>query len=179
MSIILALLIGIAVNLDNFLIGMNIGMRHQKLSLFSNAIIGMTTGICAFFSTYAAKLIASSLIAYTNVISSLVMILFAVYCLLDSLRGEEEALKYSPMKLKDTVILGFVLAINCIPPAFSAGILELSPWYVAGFCALFSFISMYAGSRMGHNLTNNRFLKFLSPASSVLLILIGLGELLL
>ncbi|MCR1840030.1 manganese efflux pump MntP family protein [Murimonas intestini] len=179
MSILLALLIGIAVNLDNFIIGMNIGMRHQKLTLFSNFLIGLTTGICAFFSTYAAKLIATSLIDYTNVIGALVMILFAVYCLLDSLREDEKTLQYSAMKLKDTLVLGFILAINCIPPAFSAGILSLSAWYVAAFCALFSFVSMYAGNHLGHSLTNNRFLKFLAPASSILLILIGLGELFL
>ena len=76
MSIILAFLIGIAVNLDNFLIGMNLGIKGQRLTVLSNLIIGAATGVCAFASTYAARLISGNFLVYTNVIGACILILF-------------------------------------------------------------------------------------------------------
>ena len=58
MNIFMALLIGLAVNLDNLLIGIHLGIRHQRLSAGQNLVIGGTTGLCAFGSTCAARLIS-------------------------------------------------------------------------------------------------------------------------
>lgn len=179
MSFFLALLIGIAVNLDNFIIGMNLGTRGQKLTLRSNIIIGLSTGLCAFFSTYAATLISGNFLVYTNVIGALIMIIFGIYCLLKSFGEEETPTHFSALTLKDAFILGFVLAVNCIPPSFSAGILNLSPLLVALSSALFSCLCMFVSNRLGHRLTTCRMLHFLTPASAILLIFIGIGELLI
>lgn len=179
MSIFLAMLIGIAVNLDNFIIGMNLGARGQKLTLTSNLIIGLSTGVCAFAATYAANLISGNFLVYTNVIGALIMIIFGVYCLFKSVHEEETPAEFLDMSLKDTFVLGFVLAVNCIPPSFSAGILKLSPWIVGCFCAFFSYLCMLISNRLGYKLTGYRIFKFLTPFSALLLIIIGGAELLI
>lgn len=178
MSLLLAILIGFAVNLDNFIIGMNLGIRGQRLTLPANCIIGLTTGVCAYLSTYAATLISGSILEYANLFGALIMIFFGVYCLYKSFSSEETPEEFIAMTLRDTFILGFVLAVNCIPPSFSAGILSLSPFSVAFFSAVFSCLSMHVSNRTGYRLVKCRFLKLLTPASAFLLILIGVGELL-
>lgn len=178
MSLLLAILIGFAVNLDNFIIGMNLGIRGQRLTLPANCIIALTTGVCAYLSTYAATLISGSILEYANLFGALIMIFFGVYCLYKSFSSEETPEEFMAMTLRDTFILGFVLAVNCIPPSFSAGILSLSPFSVAFFSAVFSCLCMHVSNRTGYRLVKCRFLKLLTPASAFLLILIGIGELL-
>lgn len=182
MSIMFPLLIGIAVNLDNFVIGMNMGIRGQKLTIFSNFLIGFTTGVCAFGSTYAARLISGNFLVYTNFIGAVIMIFFGYFCLIkDSIPKNTTDLEkendFCAPCMQETVFLGFVLAINCIPPSFSAGVMDMSPLYIAFFAALFSCISMHVSNRLGYRLLHFRFIKMLSPASSILLIAIGIIEL--
>lgn len=177
MSIVLAFLIGIAVNLDNFLIGMNLGIRGQRLTVLSNLIIGAATGICAFASTYAARLISGNFLVYTNVIGACILILFGVYCLINGFKQNDTPEEFSALGAKDSCILGFVLAINCIPPSFSAGVMNLSPYYVSIFSALLSCICMHVSNRLGNKLVHLHILNYLTPASAILLILIGAFEL--
>ena len=117
MSIMFPLLIGIAVNLDNFVIGMNMGIRGQKLTIFSNFLIGLTTGVCAFGSTYAARLITGNFLVYTNFIGAVIMIFFGYFCLIkDSIpkntQDQENETDFCVPCMQETVFLGFVLAIN-------------------------------------------------------------------
>lgn len=179
MSVILAFLIGIAVNLDNFLIGMNLGIKGQRLTALSNLIIGAATGICAFVSTCAARLLTGTILLYTNVIGACILILFGLYCLITGFKQDDTPKEFTAVDVKDSAILGFMLAINCIPPSFSAGVMDLSPYYVSIFAAVLSCICMYVSNRLGHRLVQLRFLNCLTPASAILLILIGLCELLI
>ena len=176
MSMFLTVLIAIAVNLDNFLIGMNLGIRNQKLTIKSNGIIGLFTGLCSFFVAAAASMLTDTLIQYANLFGALIMILFGTYCLITELLHKETSSHVSVMTAKDTCILGLVLSINCIPPSFSSGMAGLNPISLGVFSALFSFLSMHFSNRLGETLAKYRFLCFLTPISSVLLILIGIFE---
>lgn len=178
MSILYAFLIGLAVNLDNLLIGMNLSLRGQKLTLLQNLIIGATTGICAFAATFAARMISGNFLVYTNIIGALIMIVFGLYCLRQSLSGESEPTLQDNPNLKDILILSAVLAVNCLPPSFSAGAMNLSPGWIGGFAMLFSCLSMWISGRLGHRLHNTRLYTLLGPLSAILLILIGACELL-
>lgn len=177
MSILLALLIGLAVNLDNLLIGMNLSLRGQKLKFTQNLIIGSITGICAFGSTLAASLISGNFLVYTNIIGSVIMIVFGFYCLWQCRKPEESTEFSTDPDFKEVLILSGVLAVNCIPPSFSAGVMCLSPFLVGAFSMLFSCLSMGFSNRMGHRLVRFRFFSLLAPASAILLILIGAVEL--
>ncbi len=174
MNIFLALLIGLAVNLDNLLIGIHLGLRRQRLTLWQNLVISGTTGLCAFGSVYAARLISGSFLAGTNLIGAAIMIFFGIFCLYQSLTEKEASpsLDASPRFL-DILILGFVLAVNCIPPSLAAGAMGLSPWWVGLFSTLFSFLSIHASILLGQRFLHYRGFSLLSPLSAGLLILIG------
>lgn len=176
MSIFLTFLIAVTVNLDNFLIGMNLGIRGQKLTIKSNVIIGLFTGGCALVFTAAARMLTGNFIEYTNFFGAIIMILFGVYCLFSEFLKKEDDADLSIVTLKDTCILGIVLAVNCIPPSFSAGVAGLNPISMSLFSALFSFLSMFLSNRLGERMIQYRFFRFLTPASSILLIVIGIGE---
>ncbi len=176
MSIFLTFLIAITVNLDNFLIGVHLGIRGQKLSPASNGIICSLTGGFTFLFTAAARMITGDFIRYTNIFGGLIMILFGIYSLISELLCRQEDPQVSLVSVKDTCLLGIMLAVNCIPPAFSAGVAGLNPLPMGLFSALFSFLSMYFGSRLGATAFNGRFLSYLAPFSSCLLIAIGVGE---
>lgn len=121
MNILMALLIGLAVNLDNLLIGINLGIRRQRLTLWQNLLIGSTTGLCAFGSACAARLISGNFLVYTNLIGAAIMIFFGIFCLYQGLTDKEEAPDISAApRFFDVLVLGFVLAVNCIPPSFGA-----------------------------------------------------------
>ena len=176
MSIFLTVLIAIAVNLDNFLIGMNLGIRNQKLTIKSNGIIGLFTGICSYFVTAAAGLLTDNVIQYAHLFGAVIMILFGSYCLISELFQKESYSHLSIMTLRDTCILGLILAVNCIPPSFSSGMAGLNPISMGSLSALFSFLSMFFSNRLGETLANYPFLKFLTPLSSIILIFIVIFE---
>lgn len=178
MSILFALLIGIAVNLDNLIIGMNVSLRGQKLSLTQNLIIGGTTGVCAFLSTLSARLITGNFLVYTNIVGSLIMIFFGLYCLWQCRDSDNAPEIFENPDLKDIFFLSCVLAVNCIPPSFSAGVMNLSPLWIGASSMAFSCLSMWISGRMGQRLLRCPFFSLLAPASAILLILIGIGELL-
>ena len=176
MSILFIVLIAATVNLDNFLLGMNLGTRGQTLTITSNLIIGCFTGACAFLFTTAACVLSGSFIKYANCFGALLMIMFGVYSLISEILEKQEIADLSIMTRKDTCLLGMILAINCIPPSFSAGMAGLNPISMGIFSALFSFLSMFFSNKLGKALIHDRFFRFLTPLSSMLLILIGIGE---
>lgn len=180
MNILMALFIGLAVNLDNLLIGINLGIRRQRLTLWQNLVIGSTTGLCAFSSTCAARLISGNFLVYTNLVGAAIMIFFGIFCLYQGITKKEETpdLDAAP-RFMDILILGFVLAVNCIPPAFSAGVMQISPWWVGFFSMLFSCLSIHISVLLGQRFLRCRFFSVLTPLSAVLLILIGALELIL
>ena len=80
-------------------------------------------------------------------------------------------------RFTDVLILGFVLAVNCIPPSLSAGVMSLSPIWVGFFSMLFSCLSIQVSVILGQKFLRCRFFSVLTPFSAVLLILIGVLEL--
>ena len=151
MSIFLTFLIAITVNLDNFLIGVHLGIRGQKLSPASNGIICSLTGGFTFLFTAAARMITGDFIRYTNIFGGLIMILFGIYSLISELLCRQEDPQVSLVSVKDTCLLGIMLAVNCIPPAFfrRGGRTQPSA-YGAIFRTFFIFIHVFWQSAGSH-----------------------------
>lgn len=176
MTYFLTAFIGISVNLDNFLIGINLGLRHQRLTFFENLIISGITGLCAGFSTFTVSLLSDRLMEYTNLIAGIIMVLFGIYCLLAPDANCSGLVPSQPLSICQSVFLGLVLSVNCIPPAFSAGLLKLPAAGIGFFCGFFSFLTMYSGNKAGLRMTDGKTPSFLGPVSAMLLILIGCME---
>lgn len=176
MTYFLTIFIGISVNLDNFLIGIHLGLKRQKLTVTQNLIISSITGLCAGLSTLTISLISGKLLNYAGRTAGILMVVFGIYCLLAPDSGCTLLADCRPLSFPRAFLLGFVLSVNCIPPAFSAGLLRLPPLGIGFFCGLFSFLTMYSGNQSGLKMTNQKTPSFLGPASAVLLILIGAFE---
>lgn len=178
--ILAAVLIGLAVNLDNLVIGLNYGVRHQKITVGSNLLISVITGLFAFLSTYLAGILSGTLFATTNIIGAVLIILFGSYCLLTSIF--KPASPFSAVKALsgwEIVSLAVLLAVNCVPPSLSAGMIGLSAWLVGLFSAVFSFACLFLGNRLGHRLEKFRCLHVLEYLSAIILIFIGVMELMI
>lgn len=176
MTYFLTIFIGISVNLDNFLIGIHLGLKRQKLTVLQNLIISSITGLCAGLSTLAISLISGKFLSYASQAAGVIMVLFGIYCLLAPDSGCSLLTDSQPLSFQKAFLLGFVLSVNCIPPAFSAGLLRLPSLGIGFFCGLFSFLTMYSGNQSGLKMTDQKTPSFLGPASAVLLILIGAFE---
>lgn len=176
MSVLFSFLIGLAVNLDNFLIGMSLGLKRQSLPFSSNILISLISGLFAYLPARLTRAVSSSCLPAAETIGAVLMILYGLFCLSEAFRetpfvSQEPAL--APVNGRQTLVLGILLAVNCIPPAVSAGTFSLPPAAVGLFCGLFSFLSLWLGSRAGGRLAAKSGIRFLPHAAALLLILIG------
>jgi len=176
MSVLLCILISIAVNLDNFLIGINLGLKNRRLTLVSNILIAAMTALATALATLATWLISEELLAFGNLFGAVFLILFGCFCLLRQEDDQEITEKYKELTLKKSLMLGLVLSVNCIPPAFSAGMLHISPLTMGLCTGLFSFCCMFVSNRFGTKMARSRFICRLTPLSDILLIITGIME---
>ena len=179
MPLTICLLIGIAVNLDNFLIGVSLGLRQCRLSMSSNLLIAAVTAFFSFAAAALSDILSENLLFFGQLAGSAFLIGFGLFCLFRPDDNDRVAQKYHLMTVKQTFMLAFVLSVNCIPPAFSAGIFRISP-VLMGLCAgMFSFACMYISNRFGNYFIQKPWIQKLTPFSYLLLILIGVIEIFL
>lgn len=92
---------------------------------------------------------------------------FGIFCLYQSItqKNDTPELLETP-RFTDVLILGFVLAVNCIPPSLSAGVMSLSPIWVGFFSMLFSCLSIQVSVILGQKFLRCRFFRSHSIFSS-------------
>ena len=178
MSIFIALFMSIAVNLDNFVIGIQLGMKNKPIPVPANLVISGITGLFAGIAAFCPSIFPGVMVTAANITGALVILAFGIYCLLKR-PDDESSQKLPGLSLRGSMVLGFTLAVNCIPPALGAGIIGISPLSMGIFCAACSFICMHISSRMGMRLQKSRIIHQLDKISALLLIAIAVIELLL
>ena len=179
MSFLLCILIRIAVNLDNFLIGINLGLKKRRLTLTSNIMIAAMTSLATFLASFATWLISDEVLKLSNVFGALFLILFGAFCLIRKESDEEITEKYKELTLKKSILLGLVLSVNSIPPAFSAGMLDISPPAIGACTGFFSILCMSVSNKFGTFFGKYKVIRLLTPISYILLIITGIIEILL
>lgn len=177
MSIFIALFMSVAVNLDNFVIGIQLGMQNKPIPVRSNLIISGITGLFAGIAALCPGIFPVGMVSAANITGALIILAFGIYCLLKRPDGENQ--KLPGLSFKGSCVLGFTLAVNCIPPALGAGIIGISPLYMAVFCGACSFLCMHFSSRMGVRLQKTPILRQLDKISALLLIGIAVVELII
>lgn len=174
MEWILACLLGFTVNLDNFMIGLSLGMRRQRISLQANLVMALLTGAVTFISMRFAQLLSSEMAVWANVVGASLLILFGVFCMFHN--AEEGEQGYGVECWSEIVILGALMALNCIPPAFSAGAMGMNSAVVTLSAFVSAVLCMGISSRLGARLRSVRRFVHMDQAAAALLILIGLAE---
>lgn len=172
MTFVMCLLIGIAVNLDNFLIGISLCLKHRKLRLSANIVISAVTALLSCAVTKFSAVLSLNTRIFGTVAGSAFLIVFGLYCLI---KPGEDSDKYELLSFRQTVFLGFILAINCVPPSFSAGIFKIPPLMMGLSAGCFSMLSMYISSTFGRYFSQKPWIEKLSPISCVLLIILGIA----
>ncbi len=177
MSIFIALFMSIAVNLDNFVIGIQLGIKNKPIPIKANLVISGISGLFSGIAAFCPSIFPHVMVSAANLTGALVILAFGIYCLLK--RPDEESQRLPGLSLRGSCVLGFTLAVNCIPPALGAGIIGISPLSMGFFCAACSFICMHFSSRMGMRLQKSKIIHQLDKISALLLIAIAVIELLL
>jgi putative sporulation protein YtaF len=190
--------IGLAANLDNLGIGISFGTRSIKIPFLSNLIICILSMVSAFLSITLGSFISSYIPhSLANISGGVLIILMGIWGIKSDLtthlqaRQEDEAnelisLLNNPSKAdidgnkilswKESIALGFALALNCLASGFGAGVTGLSPIATTLSIGLFSLITVYFGVRAGQQIAQTWLGKFSNVIGSILLIMIGLYE---
>lgn len=175
MEIFMALLMSIAVNLDNFMIGIRLGLDQKPVPLFPNLVISAFTGLFAGIFSGLPGILPPMAVTAANAAGAMMILAFGICCLCS--RDSVEDRQLPGLSPKGACLLGISLAANCIPPAIGAGISGISSLAMALFCGICSFVCLHNGSRAGTRLRDKGISRHLKNISALLLIMIGMLEL--
>lgn len=179
MSLFIAFFMSIAVNLDNFVIGMQLGIQKKSIPVKYNIMISSISGLIAAAAAGMPLVFPDRLTSAAGTAGALIILIFGIYCLFKRTPKTDDSNQLSVLSPKAALTLGFMLAVNVIPPALGAGILGILWLYMGISCALCSFICMHIGSHLGSRLRTAKTGDCLDQISALLLILIGLIELIM
>ena len=168
----------IAVNLDNFLIGMRLGTQGKPVPFRANLIISAFTGIFSGAAAFCPEIFPQVMVSAANITGALMIIAFGTYCMLKRPDAPDCEKELPGLSFKGSCALGVTLAVNCIPPSLCAGIFNISPQAMAVFGTFCSLICLHVGSRAGTRLRHSMFIRQIDKISALLLIGIGIWELL-
>ncbi|MCG7346484.1 manganese efflux pump [Sporosarcina sp. ACRSL] len=178
MKLLTILLIAIAANLDNLGISIAYGLRANRISFRYNFIISFISTVCAFISIFVGGILSEVMSKSTsNLVGGILLIGLGLWVVMKSSNpsnGSEH--KIGSINWKGAVVLGFILAFNCLSIGFSAGVTGVEPLSTALAIGLFSFISISIGVRLGEHIGTSWLGKRAEPAGGILLIVIGLFE---
>lgn len=182
MHILSVLLLGVATNLDNFIIGMSMGFQGKRIGPARNGVIAALSAAAAFVCCYISSLCAS-LGRIPNILGGVLLILLGAGPLMlhRKTRAQEAgcpARSGGPgvLSWRETLVLGLALAANCLATAFAAGMTGLGPMPVALVTGVFSLLCVGLGNLLGRRGSRLVSGPWLELAAAVLLILIGIWE---
>ncbi|WP_423798491.1 sporulation membrane protein YtaF [Neobacillus sp. SAB-20_R2A] len=192
------LLIGIAANLDNLGISVSYGLRSTRIPFVSNLIIATVSMFCAYLSIIAGTFVTRFIsIGLANFAGGLIIICIGIKCIVDSFSLQETPSKVkvdsnfshvishpdladvnddNVISVKESILLGFALAINCLAMGLGAGITGLSPVLTTLSIGLFSVVSIWSGVKLGGKICGMNIGKYSNFAAGILLIMIGVYE---
>ncbi len=176
-TVIRLLIIGISSNLDNLVVGLAYGIRGKAIPPLSNMVLAgiafAFTVISALAGSYLRLFLSDTMATVTGAVIILAVGLFMIVprrpqsaveaeqddsaiSIKDVLEHPERADRDNSgdISVKESLLLGVVLALNCLTNSMPAGLWKVNVWVMAGTNALFSYLSVwggvYIGKRFGH-----------------------------
>ncbi len=141
MVLLSALLLGISTNLDNLFLGFSLGIAGRRIPAQANWIIGLfSAAATSLFCSLSGLLAAWGRAA--KVMGGVLILLIGLWTLLSPRKEEAPA-------AQGTAALGAVLAFNCIPAAFAAGMAGVPPALAAVSVGLLSVLGIRTGNFLG------------------------------
>lgn len=156
---------------------MAFGLRSNRIPVRYNLIISIISMAAAYVSIIIGKILSNYLtLSFSNLTGGILLIGLGLWVSLKPSECAGDAKQLTSIRWKESVVLGFILALNCLSIGFSAGITGALPLPTAISVGFFSFISIAIGVRLGHSIGNTFFGKHAERIGGLLLILIGIFE---
>lgn len=202
------ILIGLASNLDNFGIGVSYGVQKIRIPFLSNLFIAGLSFLSTFLAVLAGHSLThwllwanalgalgligiglwvalhhsdnTSLPSAKPSASTFLISIKPLNCIIQITKNPSAADLDANgiISLKEALVLGFSLSLNCLATGVGAGLTGLTPLPTAVSVFLFSLLTISAGYHTGWKTADNWLERGSQIAAGVLLILIGLYELL-
>ncbi|PYG85818.1 putative sporulation protein YtaF [Ruminiclostridium sufflavum DSM 19573] len=170
------LLLCLAPNLDNMAIGLAYGARKISVPPKSNLAIALFSGFAIFISSLCGSLLANYIPSYLgNIIGGSIVSIMGIYTILSYLHteikkkrvlenshiymGSIRAVMSDPViadkdysgdiSLKESILLGIALALNCLGTGFGAGMAGVNIYILTAAVIVFSFFTISFGAFIG------------------------------
>ncbi len=193
-------LLCLAPNLDNMVIGLAYGARKINVPFKSNFAIALFSGIATLLSSMLGSVLSNYIPSYTgNIIGGSIVSAMGLYTIgsyvynknrtkkehQNSIQyiGELRAVMDNPgladrdysgdISLKESILLGIALAVNCLGTGFGAGMTGVNIGVLTAAVIVFSLITISLGAVIGRRWAA----KFLGDQATVIsgLLLVGVG----
>lgn len=203
MHIISVLLLSLAPNLDNMAIGLAYGAKKISVPLKSNLAIALFSGLATFVSSLFGNLLSNYIPNYLgNVIGGSIVSIMGIYtiinAILEKIRNKKiqdsnhiyidsiKAVMKDPsiadrdysgdISLKESILLGIALAVNCLGTGFGAGMTGVNIFILTAIIGFFSLFTIYFGALIGKRYASKLLGDKATLISGLLLLFVGIYQ---
>lgn len=178
------LVLGFAISssIDNFGVGMSYGVSKIKIGTGANLMIALIAFVFSIagilFGKYIIKIIPGTL---STVVAALFVLIIGVRIILITLMAKRNPKtqkapnvqtkrnsinrylddpshadkdQSGEISMVEALVLGVAVSMNALTNGLGAGLMNLSPFAVSFSAALFSFIAIWSGGRLGERVAN-------------------------
>lgn len=210
-ALITILLLSLSSSIDNFGVGISYGIRNIRIGFLANFIIAIIAFVFSemgiLFGQYISKVFPGTL---SDVIGTLFLFVIGLRIILmtiprktkvqQEVLDEDESVSNvitgylkSPEKADfdksgninffEAIVLGIAISMNALTNGLGAGLLQLSPFAISFSAAIFSFLTVWLGVKLGKKVANVKIGswtlgQFSTALSGFILLLIAVHNLL-
>lgn len=199
-------LLCLAPNLDNMAIGLAYGTRRISVPFKSNLAIALFSGFATLISSFLGNLLTSYIPSYLgNIIGGSIVSVMGLYTIgsyihtkrkcnkiqernnlyIDNLKavmtdpGIADRDYSGDISLKESVLLGIALAVNCLGTGFGAGISGVNTLVLTLAVIVFSLITISFGAFIGKRYAAKLLGDRATIISGLLLLAVGLYQIII
>lgn len=191
------LFIMLAVSLDGFTVGITYGLRKITINLMTLTVIVFCSGSVVFFSMTVGNII-SQLISpkYASYSGGIILICLGLFLFISVIRTKITMNKYTrtsysafidnptvvdldrsgTLSFKEAFILGIALALDAFGAGLAAAMLGFPVILTTVIIAIASGLFVFSGFKLGHLLSEIKWINDLTYIPPLLLIMIGISS---
>ena len=178
MHFLSALMLGLATNLDNLMIGLMVGIQGRRVPIRFNALIALSSAL-AGYGCCALSALLCGMGRLPNLLGGALLMLLG----LGTLRGARRTDECPPAPEADitsrqALMLSGSLALNCLAPALASGLTGIPPLAAGGMIGLFSFFAIGLGGWLGRRTQAHLGCRTLNILSALVMTALGVLEML-
>ena len=196
-------LLCLAPNLDNMVIGLAYGARQINVPFKSNFAIALFSGLAILISSSIGRILTNYIPNYLgNIIGGSIVSIMGIYTIVSYLYSKIKKMHGSifclenikavmedpsiadkdysgDISLKESILLGVALAVNCLGTGFGAGMTGVNIFILTAAVILFSLITITLGVFIGKRYAARFLGSKATIISGLLLLAVGIYQILI